>query len=117
MALQQVGGVETKTGISRLTREYLYWRITSNNNVQSASAEVAFVSTVDGRPAENDWTPATIVADPDDATKSAIRLLVGPGGVIDLSPPTDVELTYRVWIRITIGTEQIVRRVGTLLVR
>jgi hypothetical protein len=117
MALQQVGGAESKSGISRLTREYLYWRIQSNNDLSGAAASVAFVIDDTGRPTTENWTAADIVPDPDDGTKFAIRLLVGPNTDRDLTPVSTDAVTYRVWIKLEIGSESIVRRVGTLLVR
>lgn len=118
MALEEIGGVEATSGISRLTTEYLYWHITSDDDFSLDTAEVAFMPSNTTKPAEIDWNPATIVANPDDATQDSVRLLVGPDtGGIDLSPETSSAVTYSVWVRITTASERFVRRAGTLLVR
>lgn len=127
MALEQVGGAEQKSGISRLTLEHLYWKVLSNNNLTNAEAEVAFMpNTVTTKPGAADFSPAMIVADPDNEGAKAVRLLVGPGGDEDLTPETDDPATYRVWVRINIWNDiitkdtleqSIVRNVGTLVVR
>jgi hypothetical protein len=127
MALEQIGSIEAKTGISRLTLEHLYWRVLSNNNLDTASAAVAFSpNTVTAKPTPAQFTAAAIVVDPDDEARKAVRLLFGPGGDIELTPSGDDPVTYKVWVRIDIwsgpgatGTleQSIVRSVGTLVVR
>jgi hypothetical protein len=117
MALQQVGGTEQKSGVSRLTSEYLYWIITSDDDFSAATAEVAFLpNSADTKPEVGDWSVADIVANPDNSEQSAVRLLVGPNGK-DLTPQTTGPVTYRVWIKIDTQSEQFVRSAGTLLVR
>ena len=127
MALEQIGGAEQKSGISRLTLEHLYWRVLSNNNLSNAEAEVALTpNSVTTKPAAEAFTTAEIVTDPDNEAQKAVRLLVGPGGDKTLTPSTDEPETYRVWIRINIWDsiteknnleQSIVRSVGTLVVR
>lgn len=117
MALQQIGGVEAKSGISRLTTEYLYWRIDTEDDFSNDTASVAFLPDAEGKPDAGDWSIAEIVVDPDDATYSAVRLLVGPDGGENLTPVDTNSVTYRVWIKIETGTETFVRTAGTLLVR
>lgn len=124
MALEQVGGVEQKSGISRLTLEHLFWKVESDNDLTSATAAVAFApNTALAKPVAQDFVVAEIVPDPDDPLANAVRLLVGPAGDKDLTPATDDPVTYRVWVRINIlgagdvVQQSIVRSVGTLLVR
>jgi hypothetical protein len=118
MALQVVGGATTKTGISRLTTEYLYFGITSNNDMTNATAEVAFKVAGVGKPEASDWYPAEVVQTPGSLTQNSLRILVGPdGSAVNLTPPTSSEATYDVWARISRGVERIVRPMGTLKVR
>lgn len=116
MALQEVGGTEVTSGISRLTTEYLYWLITSDEDFSADTAEVAFMESNTVKPGIGDWNAADIVPNPDVPTQDSVRLLVGPSGGVDLTPPQDNTI-YSVWIRITTVSETFVRRAGTLLVR
>lgn len=116
MALQEVGGTETTSGISRLTTEYLFWLVDSDEDFSTDAAQVAFMAGTDIKPAVNDWNPADIVPNPDNAAQTSVRLLVGPAGGIDLTPETS-NTVYSVWIKITTASETFVRRAGTLLVR
>jgi hypothetical protein len=116
MPLQQVGATETLAGISRLTREYLYWRLTSGNNLSGVSASVAFAVGT-SIPGTGDWRTAAIVADPDEPASSAVRLMVGPGSLAPWPNPGTEPVTYRVWIMLNNGVEEIVRNVGTIVVR
>lgn len=116
MALQEVGGTESTSGISRLTTEYLFWLIDSDEDFTTDTAEVAFMAGSDIKPATEDWNAASIVPNPDNETQLSVRLLVGPSGGVDLTP-VENNTTYSVWIRITTASETFVRRAGTLLVR
>jgi hypothetical protein len=118
MALQVVGGAAAKTGISRLTTEYLYFGILSNNNFDGATVEVAFKVAGSGKPQSADWTQAEIVPTPGNASQNSIRVFVGPdGGGVDLTPSGDSEANYEIYARISRGAERIVRPLGTLRVR
>jgi len=117
MALEEIGGVESTSGISRLTTEYLYWHITSDSSFSAATAEVAFMPQNTTKPQEVDWNTATMTTNPDNVSQESIQLLVGPQGGVDLTPGTENAVTYSVWVRLTTGTERFVRRAGTLLVR
>lgn len=116
MALQNIGGSTEKSGISRLTTEYIYWNITSEADLGSASAQVAF--TTEGKPAGGDWNSAEIVSTPGASEQNSVRILVGPDyDGVDLDPTTTEPQTYDVWVKIDTGSEAIVRRAGTLKVR
>jgi hypothetical protein len=117
MALQVVGGTEATSGISRLTKEYLYWIITSVNDLSGTTASMAFMEDAVTRPAPADWVDADIVDNPDNAAQKAIRILIGPGGDKELTPPTDATITYRAWVKLDTAVESIVRQAGTLIVR
>lgn len=117
MALEEIGGVETTSGISRLTTEYLYWHLTSDNDFSGDTASVAFMASGSTKPGGSDWTVADIVPNPDDSAQDSVRLLVGPDGEKDLTPGGDSATTYNVWIKLTTVSETFVRRAGTLLVR
>lgn len=117
MALEEIGGAEPTSGISRLTTEYLYWHMTTEQDFSGDTAEVAFMPQSTTKPGVSDWTAADIVTNPDDGAQNSVRLLVGPGGAKDLTPVGDTAVTYSVWIRITTVSETFVRRAGTLLVR
>lgn len=119
MALQQVGGTEEKTGISRLTTEYLYWIIESSNSFTEPADTpyIAFIDADGGKPQTSDWNQASFETSPDDPEKLSIRLLVGPEGGKDLTPTGSLPLTYKVWARIDTASENFVRLVGNLTVR
>lgn len=118
MALEVVGGFEAKDGISRLTTEYLYWPLTTDDDFSAATASAAFLETNTSKPGSADWVTAEVVTNPDDVTSQAVRLLVGPELTgYDLTPATSDTLTYYVWVKLATSTEVIVRRAGTLQVR
>jgi len=119
MALQIVGGKISKEGMSRLTTEYVYWPIVTDTTIdESVTAELAFVDDSKIKPSTGDWTGAEIVVNPDDVQQNALRLLIGPeGGDKDLTPSTQGDMVYHVWVRISSGEERIVRRAGTLKIR
>ena len=117
MALETVGGTSPQDGISRLTTEYIYWKIVSDENFSSADAYVAFKEESGDKPSEQDWEAAEILEHPDDPENDAIRVLVGADGGVDLTPETASPQTYRVWLRIDTLEENIVRSAGTLKVR
>lgn len=117
MALEVVGGTEEKSGISRLTTEYLYWPIVSDDDLSGAVASVAF-KTGTGKPAAGEFETAAVVPNPDDGTQDAVRCLVGPELTgVDLTPDTADSTTYRVWVKLETGSENIVRLAGNLVVR
>jgi hypothetical protein len=128
MALENIGGTEATSGISRKTTEYLYWVFTEAPDLAGTTTYVAFVEGQNDKPegiaastpaALGEWITAPVVENPDNAAQDALRLLVGPGPGADitLTPGGTTPVTYRVWARIDIGDEQIVRRMGTLTVR
>lgn len=116
MALDKVDA----RGISRLSTEYLYWPIVSDEDFSDANAYVAFVvGDEHPEPVESPWVPASIVENPDDAEQQAVELLVGPDGE-DLSPADQNMVVYRVWVRLDTGIEtqqDFVRQAGRLAVR
>jgi len=95
----------------RLSREYVYWDVTTENDILNATAEVALLmSGID--PVEIDWVAATILGDL--TTGFTIRLLVsgtGNGGDIELAAGD-----FQAWIRITDTPERPVRRPGVVTV-
>jgi len=102
MALQLVEQIST------LTTEYLFWVITSPDNLVGNTCEVAFVEGSE-TPSAGDWNNADVV---EKTEGQAARILVGPeGGELILSPGQ-----YNVWIKITDNPEVPVRRVPTVLV-
>lgn len=139
MELEQVGGIKSKTGISRLTTEYLYWHIDSDYDFSSALAHIAFVeNTRNSMPSlykepaveesgeesgesgeESDqWYEASIVQRPDGEDGWSVQALIGPAGGIDLSPDGENPLVYKVWIRLETNDGQaFVRLAGSLAVR
>lgn len=116
MALEEIGGTETTSGISRLTTEYLFWLIESDEDFTNDTGSVAFMAGSDVKPTVTDWNPADIVPNPDDPAQLSVRLLVGPDGGVDLTPETS-NTVYSVWVKVVTASETFVRRAGTLLVR
>ena len=114
MALEQVGGTEARSGISRLTTEYIYWPILSGDGLDGTNTSIGFAA---GQGEPTIWNPAEVVPNPDDPAQNVIRLLVGPDGGVDLSPDEGQSKTHRVWVKINFGAESIVRFIGTLVVR
>lgn len=84
--------------IDRLSREYIYWPITTDNDLEGATAEVAFLADPAAHPEEADWVDATIV-------DSRVRILFGPGGEV-----THEAGDYQTWVRITDNPERPVRK-------
>lgn len=118
MPLQVVGGTTPKSGISRLTTEFLYWTLTTSIDLSDANAEIAFIDDEQTKPSSQDWYVADIMPTPGDEDTPAVRILVGPeNGDADLTPPTSEQVVYYVWVKIIKDVETIVRRAGTLLVR
>ena len=117
MALETVGGASPQDGISRLTTEYIYWKIVSDTDFVGAAVYVAFKEESGDKPSEQDWNSGDLLEHPDDPESDAIRILVGPDGGVDLTPETSAPKTYRVWLRIDTQEENIIRSAGTLKVR
>lgn len=100
--------------ISALSTEYL--RCSVNGRAAGAAidptagtVEVAFL-TADAAPIEGDWKAATW--DTDGVNRWAAQVLVGPAGVFTLVRGR----RYALWVRITLGSEIIVRQSGTVVV-
>ena len=105
--------------ISRLTREYVFVPIDTDDNLALSTAEAAFVA-IGVLPTGTDWNPAVLIApDPNDPNSTwLLRILVGPGHVdaIDLTPPTPELLDYQMWTAIDDNPERVVRRPGIVTV-
>jgi hypothetical protein len=101
--------------ISRLTREFLFWPVITQNNLSSASAEVAFMTDLSSLPDTADWNDAVIVEDGDNYK---VRILVGPDHIdsVDLTPAGSEPVDYQTWVRITDSPERPVRRPGVITV-
>lgn len=104
--------------ISRLSREYLYTFVKTPNDLTSSTAEVAFVDNQIDRPQESDWEDAVLIPNTVGGVAGYdIRILIGPGGDKDLTPPTELKIDYQKWIRITDNPERPVRRAGVVTVQ
>jgi len=104
--------------ISRLSREYLYTFVKTPNDLSSSTAEVAFVDNPTDRPEEVDWEDAVLIANTVEGEAGFdIRVLIGPGGDVDLTPPSETAVDYQKWIRITDNPERPVRRAGLVTVQ
>lgn len=90
--------------IDRLSREYVYWPIVTDNVISGATAEVALLADPTAHPEESDWETAEIFV-------NEVRILLGPGGTVELSPGD-----YQSWVRITDNPERPVRKPGVVTV-
>lgn len=101
--------------LSRLTREYIYFDVTTEDDLTASTAQVAFMDDAGTVPTETDWNPADLVLD---GAQWKVRILVGPGDVnaVDLTPPTEALVDYQVWISISDDPELVVRKPGTVTV-
>jgi hypothetical protein len=106
--------------MSRLSREYVWTRIQTPNDLSESVIEVAFKDSAAALPGESDWEPASKFPFTD-ATGSGwdVRVLVGPDHVsaIDLTPPSSAIVDYQQWVRITDNPERPVRRAGVVTVQ
>ena len=102
--------------MSRLTREYVFWDIESEDDLQGATAEVAFIDNAVDLPGPTDWSPASLVETAQGNWR--FRALVGPDDAssIDLTPPASLPVDYETWVRLTDTPERIVRRPGVVTV-
>jgi len=102
--------------MSRLTREYVFWDITTDDDLSGATAEVAFIDDAETLPTEGDWETATLVET--SGGNWRFRALVGPDdpSSIDLTPPTAISVDYETWVRLTDTPERIVRRPGVVTI-
>jgi len=100
--------------LSRLTREFVHWPITTTNDLTGATAEVAFLANPSDLPDESDWEGAELV---EAAAGWLVRALVGPGHVdsIDLTPAGGSQ-DYQTWVRVSDEPERPVRRPGVVTV-
>lgn len=92
--------------VSRLTLEYVRTTVTASADPTGDVVEFAFVTT--DRPGDTDWE--TGGWDPDVTTYDA-RILVGPGGTVELDAGT-----YGCWIRVTDNPERPAIYFGTMIV-
>jgi hypothetical protein len=105
--------------MSRLTREYVFVPIDTNDDLSLSTAQATFL-VVGTLPTGTDWEPATLI--PPDANDPSstwlLRILVGPGHVdaVDLTPPTSESLDYQMWTAIDDNPERVVRRPGIVTV-
>ena len=102
--------------MSRLTREYVFWDVDTNDNLSTSTVEVAFIDNAVDIPQEADWEDADLIEGGDGVWR--VRVLVGPDHVdsIDLTPPTSDFLDYESWTRLTDTPERIVRRTGVVTI-
>jgi hypothetical protein len=69
--------------------------------------EFAFIPT-DDDPVSGDWMTGTWFTT---ATRLVARILIGPGGVVTLTPNV-----YRVWVRVSATPERVVAEAGRMQV-
>ena len=102
--------------MSRLTREYVFWPVETQDDLSTSTVEVAFKDNAVDKPEEVDWEDATLVED--GSGNWRVRALVGPDHVdsIDLTPPTADFIDYESWVRLTDNPERIVRRTGVVTI-
>lgn len=102
--------------MSRLTREYVFWDIDSPDDLQGATAEVAFLEDPSTLPDSADWEDAELVETAQGNWR--FRALVGPDhqDSIDLTPSGSEPVDYETWTRLTDNPERIVRRPGVLTI-
>jgi hypothetical protein len=94
--------------LHHLTREYVWWEVTTPNDLTPATAEVAFTAAAE---IPSSWESATLVQDND---KWYVRVLASgeaQGGDIELS-----EGDHQAWIRLTDNPERPVRKTGIVTV-
>lgn len=91
--------------IPRLSREYVLVPVTEAGGAVLTALPVALAFTDGAEPAEADWKTATWSGD-------GARVLVGPGGAVELAAAT-----WSVWIRVTDTTEIPIRQAGLLVVQ
>ena len=97
--------------ISRLTREYIFSDLVTDDDLAGATAEATFQDP-DVIPEEVDWETADLVSD---NGEWSVRILVGPGGTIELTAQ-EYPHDFQMWIRITDNPERPVRRPGIVTV-
>jgi hypothetical protein len=120
MSLQVVGGPAAKSGMSRLTTEHIYFPIKTDQSLDGVSVSLAFLPSSEAKPATEDWVSSDLVDTPGAPTDTpmSIRLLVGPElSAHTLTPASPSGQTYHCWAKLTTGSEVVVRRAGTLMIR
>jgi hypothetical protein len=95
------------TEIHRLSREYAWWEVTTDDNLQTSTASVAFMPAGE-LPEVDDWQEATLVLE--DGTWW-VRFLIGPEGGYVLAPGD-----WQEWLAIDDTIERPVRKPGILTV-
>ena len=101
--------------ISRLTTEYLFWDITTPNDLSSSTVELAFMDSPNNIPESSDWLSADLIDAP---AEPKIRKLVGPeNDGHDLTPSSSNEEDYQVWAKVIDNPEVPVRRLGVVTVQ
>lgn len=101
--------------LSSLSREFVRYQVTAregpSGNIDPTSFPVEAAFPADEvEPAGGDWVSASWET-PEVGPRYFARCLVGPGGTITLSNGT-----YDAWIRITTGTEVVIKKVGVLII-
>lgn len=101
--------------ISRLTREFIHWPLTTTNDLTEATAELAYMEDQSDLPTESDWNEGELL---EVSGGWRVRSLVGPdhANAKDLTPSGQQEQDYQAWMRIEDSPELIVRRVGVITV-
>ena len=94
----------------RLSREFVWWKVTSAQDLSAATAEVALVEAATIPTVE--WVAAGLTLDGNgDWWVTVLVSGTGNGGDIALDPGD-----YQSWVRITDATEAPVRRPGTVTI-
>jgi len=106
----------------RISREYVWWKIDTEDDLNTATLEVACVQDPAAQPTELDWAEGDII-DPShtdgDGSNWWARILIGPEtGAIDLStePDENYPIDYQSWVRITDAPERPVRKPGVITI-
>jgi hypothetical protein len=93
--------------MDRESLEYRWWQVTTPNDLSTSGAQVAMKAAGD-RPVVEDWATGTLVQE---NGVWWVRVLVGPGGDITLTPGD-----WQEWVRILDNPEQPLRKPGVLVI-
>lgn len=96
--------------LHQLTREYVWWEITTSNDLTGSLVEVAFTDEV-SIPAELDWESATLVDV--NGTWFVQRLVSGTGNGGDTTLAVG---DHQAWVRIDDTPERPVRKAGIVTI-
>ena len=100
--------------ISRLSKEYLFFPVTTSDDLTGATAELAFMADATALPGVSDWVNADIIGDVNSGYQ--LRVLIGPGAPVNLTPGDANPVSYQVWSKITDATEAPVRKPGVVTI-